>query len=98
MHDLFAHMRVLGSRLYRSKQEAMHAKVMPKAKCTRAVHIGCPQRKAIGTLFTLTDRVPQIPRVPGSAATIDMDYFFRIAPCLGRPTASERVAVFLRLG
>jgi len=34
---------------------------MQKAKCTRAVHIGCPQPKAIGTrqgltrFFTLTD-------------------------------------------
>lgn len=85
------------------KQQAMHAKVMPTAKRTRAVHIGCLQPKAIGTrqgltrFFTLTDRVPRVPRVPGSTATIDMNYFFHIATCLGRPTASDWLRCFCAL-
>lgn len=112
MHDLFTNMQDGSNGKSTVSIEAtthapMHAKVIPKAKCARAVHIGCPHPKSIGTrqgltrlarLFTLTDRVPRAPRVPESTARIDMNYFFHIATCLGQPTASDWIAAFLRLG
>jgi hypothetical protein len=79
----------------------IHAKVVPKAKCTETCPYWLPASQAYQHAAKVTRFFTFAAGVLGEAARIDVNYFLTCAgrasiACLDRPTAGD--AAFLRLG